>query len=202
MKKKKLFSVLVMAGLSLSIIAECTMNVLPVSASTEHYNDSSVTGAGSGWDEWAANWEETAADYTKVSITPGEDETKLNFAWYSKYSKETTPIVLFGTSKDQLKEYKGTVGSVETDLTGGEAYQYNHVTVTGLKENTTYYYTVEKNGIQSEVRKYTTGSFENVNILYVGDPQIGASKGQPQNGEKLTNTSGAANTAARNDGFA
>ncbi len=202
MKKKKLLSVLVMAGLSVAIIAECTMNVLPVSASTVHYNDSSVTGASSGWAEWVANWDETAADYTKVSITPGEDETKLNFAWYSKYSKEPTPIVLFGTSKNNLKEYKGTTGNVETDLTGGEAYQYNHVTVTGLKENTTYYYTVEKNGVQSEVRKYTTGSFENVNILYVGDPQIGASKGQPQNGEKLANTSGAANTAARNDGFA
>ena len=39
-------------------------------------------------------------------------------------------------------------------------------------------------------------------MLYVGDPQIGASKGQPQNGEKLAADAGAANTAARNDGFA
>ncbi|MFQ9703743.1 MAG: hypothetical protein ACLR0U_19430 [Enterocloster clostridioformis] len=44
--------------------------------------------------------------------------------------------------------------------------------------------------------------FENVNILYVGDPQIGASKGQPQGEGKLAADSGAANTAARNDGFA
>ena len=38
-------------------------------------------------------------------------------------------------------------------------------------------------------------------MLYVGDPQIGASKGQPQNGEALVADSGAANTAARNDAF-
>ena len=49
---------------------------------------------------------------------------------------------------------------------------------------------------------YKTGSFENVKILYVGDPQVGASKGQPQGEGKLSADSGAANTAARNDGFA
>lgn len=38
-------------------------------------------------------------------------------------------------------------------------------------------------------------------MLYVGDPQIGASKGQPQGSETLAAESGAANTAARNDAF-
>ena len=38
--------------------------------------------------------------------------------------------------------------------------------------------------------------------MYVGDPQVGASKGQSQNGEDLVADEGAANTAARNDGFA
>ena len=38
--------------------------------------------------------------------------------------------------------------------------------------------------------------------MYVGDPQVGASKGQAQNGEDLVADDGAANTAARNDGFA
>ena len=42
---------------------------------------------------------------------------------------------------------------------------------------------------------------DTVKMLYVGDPQIGASKGQTQNGAELTNESGAANTAAENDGF-
>ncbi len=172
-------------------------------AGTDHYNDSSVSGAESGWDEWVANWEETSVDFTMVSITPGEDETKLNFAWYSeKTDSEATPVVHFGTDKDALEAFTGTAGDVDTSLTGDTAYEYNHVTVTGLEPNTTYYYTVEKNGEQSKVCEYKTQSLDTVKILYVGDPQIGASKGQSQNGEDLVNDEGAANTAARNDGFA
>ena len=56
--------------------------------------------------------------------------------------------------------------------------------------------------MQTEAKTYQTGDFESAQILYVGDPQIGASKGQTQNGEALTADSGAANTAARNDSFA
>lgn len=176
----------------------------PAYAATSHYNDSTVTGAKSGWSEWDAGWEETAADYTKVSITPGADETQLNFAWYSiKGESEATPIVHFGTDKDNLETFEGTYGDVNQKLTGDTAYEYNHVTVTGLEANTTYYYTVEKNGEQTEVCEYTTQNFDTVKILYVGDPQIGASKGQPTStGAQLTNESGAANTAAENDGFA
>ena len=51
---------------------------------TEHYTDSSAVGAESGWDEWVANWDATATDFTKVSLTPGKDDTELNFAWYSE----------------------------------------------------------------------------------------------------------------------
>ena len=47
----------------------------------------------------------------------------------------------------------------------------------------------------------TVKGTDSVKILYVGDPQIGASKGQTQNGAELTNESGAANKAAENDGF-
>ena len=172
-------------------------------AGTDHYNDSSITGSQTGWDEWVANWEETSADYTKVSITPGADETQLNFAWYSeKTDSEATPVVHFGTDKDALEAYTGTAGDVDPSLTGDTAYAYNHVTVTGLEPNTTYYYTVEKNGEQSEVSEYKTKDLYTVKILYVGDPQVGASKGQAQNGEELVADDGAANTAARNDGFA
>ena len=63
-----------------SITAACSS----VYASTEHYTDSSVTGADSGWSDWDAGWADTAADFTKVSLTPGADDTQLNFAWYSE----------------------------------------------------------------------------------------------------------------------
>ena len=171
-------------------------------ASTDHYTDSSVVGADSGWSDWDAAWETTAADFTKVSLTPGADDTQLNFAWYSeKGDSDATPVVHFGTDKDNLETFEGTAGDVDQSFTGDKAYEYNHVTVTGLEPNTTYYYTVEKNGEQTEVSEYKTQSTDSVKILYVGDPQIGASKGQTQNGAELTNESGAANKAAENDGF-
>lgn len=172
-------------------------------AATENYNDSSVTGGSEAWQAWVSEWESVAADYTQVSLTPGADETQLNFAWYSKTEdgQAATPVVHFGTDRNNLTAYTGTSMPVDTSLTDGVAYDSNHVTVTGLAANTTYYYTVEKNGEQTEVQEYKTGSFDSVKMLYVGDPQIGASKGQPQNGEALVADSGAANTAARNDAF-
>ena len=172
-------------------------------AATENYNNSSVTGGSAAWQAWTQTWETLATDYTQVSLTPGADETQINFAWYSKDADgAATPVVHFGTDRNNLAAFNGTSAAVDSSLTGGEAYSYNHVTVTGLQPNTTYYYTVEKSGEQTDVQTYTTGDFESAQILYVGDPQIGASKGQPQNGEELVADSGAANTAARNDSFA
>lgn len=171
-------------------------------AATVHYNDASQTGNSAEWTAWTNSWDQTAGDFTKVSLTPGTDNTALNFAWYSKSTGSATPVVYFGTDKNNLKSYKGVSAKVDTGLTGGDAYDYNYVTVTGLQENTSYYYTVEKNGTQTSVQTFKTGSFDNVKILLVGDPQIGASSGQPQANGKLAEDSGKANTAARNDGFA
>ena len=176
--------------------------MVPALAATVHYNDGSTVGGSAEWTAWTEEWNTVATDYTQVSLTPGEDETELNFAWYSlDNGSAATPVVHFGTDRNSLQSYTGTAGDVDTSLTDGVAYHYNHVTVTGLEPNTTYYYTVEKNGVQTEVETYETQSFDTVKMLYVGDPQIGASKGQPQGGETLAAESGAANTAARNDAF-
>ena len=154
-------------------------------AATSHYNDATQAAFALSYDDWKANWAETASDYTKVSIEPGADETKLNFCWMTEKDPDNAAVVLFGRSKSSLIRYKGTVEAADSSLTGGTEYVSNKVTVTGLKPNTTYYYSVVKNGVESEVRKYTTGSFTDVKMLFVGDPQIGASKGQTQGSETL-----------------
>ena len=155
--------------------------VVPALAATEHYNNGASVGGSAEWTAWTEKWDTVATDYTKVSMTPGADETELNFAWYSKDDgKAATPVVHFGTDPNNLKTFTGKAADVDASLTDGVAYDYNHVTVTGLKENTTYYYTVEKNGVQSDVETYQTRSFSTIKMLYVGDPQIGASKGQPR----------------------
>ncbi|MCD7841184.1 MAG: fibronectin type III domain-containing protein [Lachnospiraceae bacterium] len=133
MNKKKIISILTAAA-----IIGSAMSAQTAFASTDHYNDSSVTG-GDAWSEWESEWETIATDYTKVSLTPGADETELNFAWYSEnIGSDATPVVHFGTDADALEEFTGTSGDVNTDLTGGVEYHYNHVTVTGLEPETTY----------------------------------------------------------------
>ena len=57
-------------------------------AATANYNDSSVTGGSAAWQDWVKEWETVAADYTKVSLTPGADETQMNFAWYSRKGED------------------------------------------------------------------------------------------------------------------
>ena len=195
MQTKKRLLTLALSGVLLA--GTC----VPTLAATVHYNDGATVGGSAEWQAWTKEWESVATDYTQVSLTPGADETELNFAWYSKDEGKATPVVHFGTDKNNLKAFTGTSAAVDTSLTDGAKYVYNHVTVTGLKENTTYYYTVEKNGVETDVETYQTRSFSTVKMLYVGDPQIGASKGQPQDGEELVADSGAANTAARNDAF-
>ena len=196
MQSRKKIAAGILAGTM--ILSVCPM------AMAASYNDSSVTGSSDQWQSWVSQWESVATDYTKVSLTPGANETQLNFAWYSQSEsgKDATPVVHFGTDQNNLTTFTGTAGKVDDSLTDGVAYDYNHVTVTSLKANTTYYYTVEKNGVQTPVEEYKTGSFDSVRMLYVGDPQIGASKGQTQGSDSLKADSGAGNTAARNDAFA
>ena len=170
-------------------------------AATVHYNDSSVTGGAEAWNQYVAGWDALANDFTHVSLTPGGAATELNFAWYNE-GAQGTPVVYFGTDPANLTAYNGMSSSVDASLTQGRTFCYNYVTVPGLQENTTYYYSVNKSGVITEPQEYKTGSFSDVNILYFGDPQVGASKGQPQGEGKLSDADGAANTAARNDGFA
>ena len=134
MQKRKKILASVLAGTL--VLSACPF------ALAASYNDSSVTGGSTQWQAWVSQWDTTATDYTKVSLTPGADETQLNFAWYSKSEsgKTATPVVHFGTDKNNLTAFTGTSGQVDTSLTDGVAYNYNHVVVTGLKANTTYYY--------------------------------------------------------------
>ena len=99
----KEFIIIMKRKLIVGFLALCSITTVcpSVYASTEHYTDSSVTGADSGWSDWDANWADTAADFTKVSLTPGADDTQLNFAWYSeKGDSDATPVVHFGTDNE------------------------------------------------------------------------------------------------------
>ena len=114
------------AGL-LALAMTATVGITAIAA-TVHYNDSSVTGGSAAWQAWTAELENVATDYTQVSIAPGEDETEINFAWYSlKGEDEATPVVHFGTSEDEMKTFEGVAGDVDPSLTDQVQYEFNRV---------------------------------------------------------------------------
>ena len=87
--------------------------------------------------DWNAYWQTVAGDNTMSVLTPGSDISCLNVSWHSD-SSAITGVVRISKSRDmhEFKEFTGT--SITDSYTGQRVYQ---VTVSGLEENTVYYYT-------------------------------------------------------------
>ena len=143
-----------------------------------------TNGNKTAYDSWKVQWDMEKQDYTDVSITPGKDETQMNFAWYvAQADAGKTAQVKIATSQDMsdAKVFKesGSLSIHVTNENGSGSTTYTkaaHVTVTGLTENTTYYYQVSNDGSSwSEAEKLATGDTSAYTMLYVGDPQIGSS---------------------------
>lgn len=143
-----------------------------------------TNGNKTAYDSWKVQWDTEKQDYTDVSITPGKDESQMNFAWYvAQADAGKTAQVKIATNQDMSdgKVFKES-GSLSIHVTtengsGSTTYTKSaHVTVTGLTENTTYYYQVSNDGSSwSEAEKLITGNTSAYTMLYVGDPQIGSS---------------------------
>lgn len=176
-----------------------------VKAATEHWNDASNTSE-KKWENWKNNWDTYSSNYENVSLTPGSNESQLNFAWYSK-TQETAKVKI--AKNEKMSDAVEFTGSQETAVEiNSTQYYSNKVTVKNLEENTTYYYQVFKNGNWEEPVTYETKSFSDFSFLYVGDPQIGASRNQTgaenesmSSGGNNVTTDADTNLAARNDSF-
>ena len=81
--------------------------------------------------------------YSKICLTPGENETMLNFCWYSKSSNGISKMKMRQKGKQEII-YKGK----SVDI--GNGFISNKVTVENLKPNTTYFYSYECDGIWSK----------------------------------------------------
>lgn len=134
------------------------------------------------WNEWVAEWENVKTDWTQISLTPGNDASQVNFAWYSK-SAEAAPKLKIGKGKEmrnakiyiaQQTDVNDVNGTAVKDA-DGVSYKSNKVTATGLKENATYYYSYQKDGKWTEPVAYTTKDSSDFSFIFVGDPQIGSS---------------------------
>lgn len=188
---KKIWTKRILAGtMATSILMSQSTSVFADVAPDGKTNAADLAGAmgkTDAWENWQKEWETLQTDWTQISLTPGSDISKVNFAWYAKKSEATTsePKLIIGEGKE-MKNPK-TFTAVRTDATTDSnhtsedttddtAYYSNKVTVDELKENTVYYYKYElTDGTYSEPQKYQIGLKENFSFIYVGDPQIGSS---------------------------
>lgn len=112
--------------------------------------------------------EEYLDNFSNICLTPGENETMLNFCWYSKCSNGLSKIKIWEDGKEKII-YKGK----SVDI--GNGFVSNKATVKNLKPNSTYFYSYECDGIWSEPLEYETKDFNDYSFVFVTDPQIGAS---------------------------
>lgn len=136
-------------------------------------NSSAESSYGESFTSWRTNeWEnKLSKDWTTVSMTPGVNESTMNFAWYSKTTD--TVSLTYGLKAD-LSDGKtvqiATKGTGQKDKDGNE-YNSNKATISGLAAQTTYYYKVD----DKEIKSFKTGNTGKFRFAFVGDPQIGSS---------------------------
>lgn len=166
-------------------------------AAPDGMTDASQTEAAQNgaWEAWSEEWETIKEDWTQVSMSPGSDETQMNFAWYSKDGEQTGFV--YGTNSDLSDAQSAEIAQTAAQT----GYVSNKVTLKGLQPGTTYYYEVEGKEIESFTTDDDTSSFS---FVFVGDPQIGSSNEEkaktPEDIQKPTFLT-AQSEAVRNDTF-
>ena len=176
-KGKKIAALAVAAAMSLS-------SGLAVFASPASTNPE-TNGNLEKYNAWKTNWDSTMKnDYSSVSMTPGKTVAEMNFAWYVEQADASkTAAVRIATNEamtENVKVFdeKGSLTINFENKTGTTYTKAVRATVTGLAENTTYYYqyTNDKSaGSWSDAEQLKTGDTSDFKMLYVGDPQIGSS---------------------------
>lgn len=125
--------------------------------------------------------EEEASEYSisGIAITPGRNESELNFAWYSPRDPEASVVQFAKKSEMKGDEFPVEaadtyIGTATNAVTG---FSSNKVTVTDLELNEQYIYRIGDGNDEnwSPVYDFYTQSTEGgFDFLMFGDPQIGA----------------------------
>lgn len=133
-----------------------------------------------GRDNWETLWSSDDAA-AGIIMFVGSNESERNFSWYSE--TESEPFITISTKKNLSSNevFKGyCVKAVESGFA-------NKVTVTGLSEDTTYYYKCTSGGFESEVYSFKTDGGSDFSAMYVTDIHI--TKDDEDNENSLSDTS-------------
>lgn len=189
-KGRKYFASLMLAAM---VSTSSAVNVF--AADNDGWTEATQTKAGqtSLWTKWCKKWEGIKDMPTQMSLAPGEDETQLNFAWYSKDTDSKAKIKISTNKKMKNAKYLKV-----TTIDATEGFKSNKATAKNLKANTKYYYSYTIDGKWTTPVVYETQSTKSFSFGFVGDPQIGSSSKNIATG--ATEVQGQDN-AVRNDSF-
>lgn len=102
-----------------------------------------------------------------IILQPGEDGTQKNFSWYAPAG--TTDAAVNVSLTPDMANAVSFPGRTLTTYQGDCSAK---ATVTGLEAGTTYYYTCEAGGIESDVYSFTTSAADRFSAVYVTDIHI------------------------------
>ena len=189
------------AAMTATILAT-SATVLQAAAPPDGYTNAqdTVEAYGGAYSNWMTKWNSTISkDREQISLSPGSDNSSLNFAWYTKKASGIQKLKIAENKRlTNAKVYEAEQTKAVTDKDETE-YVSNKVTATDLKANTTYYYSYQKDGKWTAPEKYTTDNGSKFSFIFVGDPQIGSSN--PEKGTDSDTFYNAQSVAVANDAF-
>lgn len=120
-------------------------------------------------EEWNTLYYSLIEDNTLPLLNVGADETQVSLCWHADKNTAKAQVML-AKSEDMAdaQTFYGHKTAAEND-----EQLVCRVTVTGLEENTTYYYKWYTDNGWSDAKKFETKSFSDHKALIVGDIQIG-----------------------------
>lgn len=118
--------------------------------------------------EWDDLYTKNLDNNTMPMLCVGEDETQVSLCWHAGKSEANATVRL--SEKEDMSEAKTFTGKT-TDAENAQQLVCR-VTISGLKENTTYYYQWHTGKGWSEICKYETKAFTDHKAIVVGDIQI------------------------------
>lgn len=120
-------------------------------------------------EQWQSRYESLIGENTLPLLCVGADETQLNITWHAD-KNAAYPEVKLSKNADMsgAVSFKGEAVEAEN-----ENQLVCRVTMTGIEENTTYYYQYHGEKGWSEPAKYQSKAFDSYKMMVIGDIQIG-----------------------------
>lgn len=116
--------------------------------------------------ELEAQWNNTAEAKRGININPGKTDSERNFSWYMSADAASCAVEI--SEKEDMSDAVSFTGEAVTTYQGDKAAK---VTVTGLEENKTYYYTCVSGEEKSEVYSFSTDD-DTFSALYMSDIHV------------------------------